>query len=122
MLGGEQRIERNGDDAGTHGAPERHREVDGVVEQQRDPVLLPQAQCLQSRRELEGPRLQRPIGDGPLGIHERHLVAEAARHIGVDEIGSGVVGPALQEVVEHWGHGCDYSAARFFVSVDANRS
>ena len=33
-------------DAGTHGAPEHHREIDGVVEQQRDPVLRPQAQCL----------------------------------------------------------------------------
>ena len=47
------------------------------------------------------------VGDGALVARladpvVRDLVAEAARDIGIDEIGDGVVRPALQERFKRW--------------------
>ena len=101
LLGGEQRIDRYRNDAGADRAPERDGIIDGVVEQQHDAIFLAQAQRPQRRREAAGARLQLAVGQRAFGIRECDLVAETARDIGIDEIGDGVVGPALQEVFKH---------------------
>ena len=41
------------------------------------------------------------VGQRTLAVRERDLLAQSARQIGVDEIAGGIVGPALQQVVEH---------------------
>ena len=56
---------------------------------------------LQRGREAAGARLQLAVGQRSFGIDECDLVAQAARHIGIDEIADGVVRPALQEVFKH---------------------
>jgi hypothetical protein len=43
-------------------------------------------------------------GRSSLAVRECDLVAEAARDIGVDKMGGGVVRPALQDVFKHWRH------------------
>ena len=80
------------DDAGADRAPEHDRIVDRVIEQQRDAVLGPHAQAAQRGGKADAACLQLAIGERAVGIDERDLVAETARHIGVDEIGHGVVG------------------------------
>ena len=104
LLGRQQRIDGNRDDAGADRAPKGDRVIDGIVEQQDDAIFRAQIQSLQRRRELAGARLQLRVGQRSLRVRERDLVAEAARDIGVDKIGGGVVRPALQDVFKHWRH------------------
>jgi len=98
LLGGQQRIDRDRHDAGADRAPERDRIVDGIVRHQHEPVFRAQTQHRQAGGEAIREFLQLCIGQRARGIHERHFVAETARDIFVDEIGDGVVGPALQGV------------------------
>jgi hypothetical protein len=104
LLGRQQRIDGNRDDAGADRAPKGDRMIDGIVEQQDDAVFRAHIQSLQCRRETPGARLQLRVGERPLRVRERDLVAKAARDIGVDKIGGGVVRPALQDVFKHWRH------------------
>ncbi len=91
----EEGVERDRDAAGAHRAPERHRIIDRVVQQQRDAFLLPDAERAQRIGEADGARLQVAVAERAVGIDERDLFGEAARHVGVDEIGDGIVGAAL---------------------------
>ena len=95
LLRREQRVERQHHDAGAHAAPERHREIDGVVEQQTEPLFRPQPELLQRRGEPAGARLQLAIAQRTVGIGECDFFAKPARDLGIDEIGDGVVRPAL---------------------------
>ena len=104
LLGRQQRIDGNGDDAGADRAPKGDRVIDSIVEQQDDAIFGAQIQGLQRRRETAGAGLQLRVGQRPLCIRERDLVAEAAGDIGVDKMGGGVVRPALQDVFKHWRH------------------
>src|SRR5262245_47201620 len=65
---------------------------------------------VQCRRETIGAFLQLRIGQRPLGINECGFVAEAARDIGIDEIGDRVVRPALQELLKRWRHAARFDA------------
>jgi len=51
LLGVKQRVERQHDDAGTHAAPERHRKIDGVVEQETQPLFRAQPEIFQRAGE-----------------------------------------------------------------------
>jgi hypothetical protein len=104
LLGGEQRIDGHGHDAGAYRPPECDRIIDGVGKHEDHPVLLAQPQSLQCRREAIRPLLQLGIGQRARGIHERHLVAETTRHVGVDEIGHRIVRPTLQHVFKQGRH------------------
>ena len=53
----EERIERDGDAAGAHRSPERHRIIHRVVQQQRDAFFLPDAERAQRIGEANGARL-----------------------------------------------------------------
>ena len=86
--------------------------IDGVVKHEDDAIFLPQSQRLQRRRETARARLQLRIGQPALGIRECDLVAEAARDVGVDEIGDGVVRPAQQKVFKHWRHESTMNSTR----------
>ena len=72
--------------------------VDRIVRHQHEPVFRAQAQHPQAGREAVRLFLQLSIGQRARRIGERHFVAETARDIFVDEIGDGVVRPALREV------------------------
>jgi hypothetical protein len=100
-LGRQQRVEWDRDDAGAQRAPERNRVVHRIRQQQEESVLLPQAERLQSAGQLVRAGLQLAIGQAARGVDEGDLLAEPARHVGIDEVDRGVVGPALQEVLEH---------------------
>ncbi len=45
--------------------------------------------------------LQRAVSKRAVGIDEGEFAAASLRHMGVDEIGDGVVGAALGEIVQH---------------------
>ena len=92
-------VERDRDAAGADRAPEGDRVVDGVVEQQRDALLGPDAEIAQRVRETDRARLQLAISQRALGIDESGLVAAPGRDVGIDEIGDGVVGPAFGDAV-----------------------
>jgi len=115
LLGRQQRVDGNGDDTGADRAPKSDRMIDGIVEQQDDAIFRAQIQGLQCRRETAGVGLQLRVGQRPLRIRERDLVAEAAGDIGVDEIGDGVVGPALQDVFKHWRHESTMDSTRALI-------
>ena len=97
---GEERIERDGHVAGAQRAPERHWVVDRIVQQQRDAVLMAQAQRAQCIGKAVRPRLQVAIGERAVGIDEGDLFGAAARDMRIDEIAHGVVGPARGEIVQ----------------------
>ena len=101
LLGGEQRVDGYGNDAGANRAPKRNGIVDRVVENENDTVFLTQSQVAKCRGEAEGSIPQIAVGQGTAAIGESNLVAETAIDVGVDEIGCRVVGPAVQELVEH---------------------
>ena len=92
-------VERDRDAAGADRAPEGDRIVDGVVEQQRDALLGLNPEIAQRVGEADAARLQLAVGQRALGIDEGDLVAAPGRDVGIDEIGNGVVGPALGEDV-----------------------
>jgi hypothetical protein len=50
LLGRQQRIDGNRDDAGADRAPKGDRVIDGIVEQQDDAIFRAQIQSLQCRR------------------------------------------------------------------------
>ena len=95
LVGGEQRIERQRHDAGAHGAPERHRKIHRVVEQEAKPFLLTQAEIRQRRSERTTTRLQFAVGQRVLGIDEGKFFSKPARDLRVQQIRHGVVRPAL---------------------------
>jgi len=74
------------------------------VHDQDDAALLADAQAPQRRCKPERALLQVAVGERALTVRERNLAAEPARDVGINEIGRRVVGPALQEIVEHRGH------------------
>ena len=92
-------IERDRDAAGAYRAPEGDRIVDGVVEQQRDALLVVDAELAQRIGKAGRVRLQLAIGEGALRIDEGDLVAASRRDMRVDKIGNGVVGPAFGDAV-----------------------
>jgi hypothetical protein len=94
-------IERDRDRAGADCTPERHRVVDGVVEQERCALFVLHTQAAQGVGEANAARLQLAIGERAVRVNECDLVAEPARHIGVNEIADCVVGAALGEIVLH---------------------
>jgi hypothetical protein len=104
LLGGEQHIHGDRDDARAKNAPERNRMIDAVVQNENKAILLAQSQgpkcCGYSKSVL----LQLAIGDGASAIGERDLVGETAIDIGVHEIGDGVVWAPLQERFERRRH------------------
>ena len=102
LLRGQQRVDRNGNDAGADRPPEGDGMIHAVVAQEDEPVLLAQPQRLQCIRKTPGACLQCPISQRALGVGECDLVAEASCDIAVDEIGGGVVRPTLQYVFKHW--------------------
>ena len=95
LLGGEQRVERQHHDAGAHAAPERHRKIDGVVEQQTEPLLRPQPEIFQRRRKPAGALLQLAVAERAVGIRECDLFAKSARDRSIHQIRDRVVRPAL---------------------------
>ena len=95
LLGVEQRVERQHDDAGAHAAPERHRKIDGVVEQEAEPLFRPQPERLQRAGKPAAARLQFAVAERTIGIGESDFFAKPARDLAVDEVGDGVVRPAL---------------------------
>ena len=101
---GEQDVERQRHHAAADRAEESDRKIDGVEEQQRQAALLADAERLQRARELAAPRLQLAIGQRAFRIGECDLAAEAARDIAVDEIGGGVIRPALHNLVDRQSH------------------
>ncbi len=101
LFGRKQRVERQHHDAGAHAAPERHREIDVVVKQKREPFLRPQSEFLQGMREGAALRLQFAIAQRTIRIGESDLFGKPARDLRIDEVGDGVIRPALQEVFQH---------------------
>src|SRR5262249_58196117 len=91
-------------EGGADRRPKRDGIIDGIVKREDDAILFAQTQRLQRRCETARVCLQLRIGQRALRIRERDLVAAAARDVGIDEIGGGVVGPTLQQVFEHWRH------------------
>ena len=100
QLGHQKDIERDRNNPGADRAPERDRVINIVGQQQRDAVFLPETELLQSRREQAGARLQFAVCNCTFRIGECDFCAQTARDIGVDEIGDGVIGPALQQIVQ----------------------
>ena len=95
MLGIEQRVERQHDDAGAHAAPERHRKIDGVVEQEAEPLFRPQSERLQRTGKPAAARLQFAVAERTIGIGECDFFAKPARDLAIDQVRDGVVRPAL---------------------------
>ena len=62
--------------------------------------------------ESNAARLQIAISERAVGVDEGDLVAQAARHVGVDEIGHGIMGAALAEIVVHASPPCQPSNNR----------
>ena len=92
-------VEWNGDRACADRAPERRRVVDRVVQKKRDALLVLHAEFAQGIGKADAACLQAAIGERALRVDECDLVAKAARDIGVDEIGDGVVRAA--QFVQH---------------------
>ena len=84
-------VEWNRDSACADRAPECHRVVDRVVQKKRDTLLVLHAEFVQGIGKTGAACLQAAIGERTLRVDECDLVAKAARDIGVDEIGDGVV-------------------------------
>ena len=79
--------------------PRTHRVVYRVVQQERDALLVLHAEFAQGIGKTDAAYLQVAIGERTLRVDECDLVAKAARDIGVDEIGDGVVRAA--QFVQH---------------------
>jgi hypothetical protein len=81
------------------------RKIDGVVEQQTQPLFRAEPEIFQRAGEAAGARLQLAIAERAIGIDKGHLVAAAARDLGrdlgIDQVRNGVVRPANEEVFQH---------------------
>ena len=101
---GEQDIQRQSHDSAADRAEESDRKIDGVEQQQRHAAFLADAERLERARELAAARLQLAVGQRAFRIGEGDLAAEPARDIAVDEIGGGVIRPALHNLVDRQSH------------------
>ncbi len=101
LLGVKQRVERQRHDAGAHTAPERHREIDAVVKEEREPLFGPQAEVAQGAGEGAAPRLQFAVTQRAVGIGECDFAVKPARDLGVDQIAHRVIRTAGQQVFQH---------------------
>ena len=94
-------VERHRHVAGADRAPERHRIIDRIVQQERHAVLAREPERAQAMRESDGALMQIAVSERTIGIDEGDLGRTPGRDMSVDEIGDGVVGPALGQILQH---------------------
>jgi hypothetical protein len=99
LLGGEQRVQRNRDDAGADRAPEGDGKLDGIEVQENDAAFGAKPQFFQTPPESAACRLQLAIGERAVLLLESGLFAVTARDITIDEIGGGIIRPPLRKLL-----------------------
>ena len=97
LLGRQQGVERQCDNAGAHRAPKGDRKVDAVIKQQREAFLGLDPEIVQRRRKTAGARLQFAVAQRTFGVDECDFVAKTARDLGIDEVRYGIVRPTLRK-------------------------
>src|SRR5262249_60594141 len=93
--------ERQRDNPGAQAAPERHRKIDRVVEEEGQSLLGPDADIEEGGSKTAAARLQLAISQRAFAIDEGGLTTEAARNRFVDEIVYGVIWLPLQQIFQH---------------------
>src|SRR5215472_6041962 len=101
LLGIQNGVERQRDNPGAQAAPERHRKIDRVVEQEGQSLLGPDADIEERGSKTAAARLQLAISQRAFAIDEGGLTTEAARNRFVDEIVYGVIWLPLQQIFQH---------------------
>jgi hypothetical protein len=91
LLGGQQRVERNRNDAGADRAPEQHREVDRIEHHHGDAVFAGKAEPGQHRRDARAAFGKLAIGHAPRRIDEGSLRAAPLGDVAVDHIDGGII-------------------------------
>jgi hypothetical protein len=101
LLRGQQRVERQCDDAGAQRTPKGDRKIDGVVEEQCEPFLGLDPEIAQRCRKTAGTVLQFAVTKRTLRIDEGNLFGQTACDRGIDKFGDSVIRLALQQVAQH---------------------
>ena len=96
MLGRQQGVERQCDNAGAHRAPKGDRKVDAVIKQQREAFLGLDPEIVQRRRKTARAGLQFAVAERAFRVDEGNLLGETTGDRRIDEIRNGIVRPALQ--------------------------
>src|SRR5262249_51970462 len=101
LLGIKNGIERQRDNPGAQAAPERHRKIDRVVEQEGQSLLGPDADIEERGSKTAAARLELAISQRAVAVDEGGPTTEAARNRFVDEIVYGGIWPVLQQIFQH---------------------
>ena len=91
LIDREARVHQNRHDAGPDRAPEQDRKVDGVQQDERDPVFLLDAEQRQHRADARGAFAQLAVCDAARRIDESDLRRASFGDLAVDEIDGGII-------------------------------